>query len=339
MESLILTGLNIIEDDYPVEVIEDTVKKAIGTLTYVVNKEESQEWTGDGERKLDDDCCAEILAAVAVFRKKEMQLGDVKNERMRIFDTVLLSGYRSHTRSDTMVYSFTYPMGDTDVKCRISGYNCDEPCVYDAFVPVARHLAERTWVKHVDICLNSKEYFQCSLIPGAAYLEMAYHFYGAPLGMLEELVDALVNAVRIEEEGEIDDKFGIWLFEHGWEYDLERKKLGYPKYRLSWEEMRAFKDLRDLGLLDDLPDHIRYATGTYIFHVDPVARVVETYPFRNLVYDEVTRGSLARMLYRQLYPLIEKQLTHRGNILVPVTALHKEMMDYADEAIREAFGE
>ena len=96
MAGLILTGLNIIEDDYPAEVIEDTVKKAIGTLTYVVNQEESKEWTGDGERELDEDCCAEMLAAVAVFRKKEMQLGDVKNERMRIFDTILLSGYRSH---------------------------------------------------------------------------------------------------------------------------------------------------------------------------------------------------------------------------------------------------
>lgn len=97
MEGLILTGLNIIEGDHPVEVVGDVVKKAIFALTTVVNGEESKEWTGDGGRELDDDCCAEILAAVAVFRKREMQLDDVKNERMRIFDTVLLSGYRSHT--------------------------------------------------------------------------------------------------------------------------------------------------------------------------------------------------------------------------------------------------
>jgi len=97
MEGLILTGLNIIEGDSPVEIVEDVVKKAIFALTNIVNIEESKEWTGDGGRTLDDDCCAEILAAVAVFRKKEMQLEDVKNDRMRIFDTVLLSGYRSHT--------------------------------------------------------------------------------------------------------------------------------------------------------------------------------------------------------------------------------------------------
>lgn len=239
-----------------------------------------------------------------------------------------------------MVYSFTYSMGDTDVKCRISGYNCDEPCVHDAFIPVARHLAEMTCVKHVDISLNCREYFQCSLVPGkAVYLEMAYHFYGAPYGMLEELVNALVDAVRSEEEGEMDDKFGIWLFEHGWEHDLERKKLGYPEYRLSWEEMRAFKDLRDLGLLDDLPDDIKYTAGAYIFNADPIARVVRIHGFRQLIYDDVTRAKLARQLYRLLYPLIEKQIMHCGNILVPVTALHKEMMDYADGVIKEAFGE
>jgi hypothetical protein len=239
-----------------------------------------------------------------------------------------------------MAYYFTCSIGDTDVECKITGYNCDEPCVYDAFIPVARRLAEKADVGHVFIQLNSTAYFQCSLVPGnAAYLELPYQFYGAPYEMLEELVDALVDAVRSGEEGEIDDKFGIWLFKHGWEHDLERKKPEYPEYRLSWEEMRAFKDLRDLGLLDDLPDNIRYTAGTYIFRVDTVARVVKIYGFRQFVYGEVTRGKLARQLYRLLYPLIEKQVMHQGNTIVPVVALHREMMDYADEAIREAFGE
>ena len=239
-----------------------------------------------------------------------------------------------------MSYSFTGLVGGVNVKCKITGKDSDEPCVQDAFEPVAFHLAEKADVGHVFIQLNSKEYFQCSLVPGkAVYLELAYQFYGAPYEMLEELVDALVDAVKGEEEGEIDDKFGIWLYEHGWEHDLERKRPEYPEYRLSWEEMRAFKDLRDLGLLDDLPDNIRYTAGTYMFNVDSIARVVKIYPFRSFVYGEVTRGKLARQLYRLLYPLIEKRLMHCGNIVVPVVALHREMMDYADEAIREAFGE